>query len=342
MKSLRLFSSVTAVFLFGTFVRAETSATMDRLLVMLDPARIAQCDDKTFVATLPQALFVLDQARRSGAAPESLLRNALRAHEYEVPIAKLVGESFLRALSRCDVGNVFSNEDNRKRLEAGLSVRLLAGPNASAELLPDFVIMPFREPFHGRNLANLEMRTEQERHQPALDARRKAWNERLWLAVGGRPKNAMTSAAAEPLEIQSINTALDASDEMPTTESSGVFHRIDLTLNQAFDLTPFGASDIGITLKAVQSSSIKYSINDYNNLRTVTRFDDRGQPYTQTVPTSKNYSVAKENGIDIKGNLAKAYLIFDVPNVLRVYYYDALDYSDNQRPILVETLVPKK
>lgn len=317
-------------------VRSLTAPLSAELATALDPVRLGKASPADFVATLPWALLVLQEGRRVSASPESLLRNCLRELGYPAAQSALINETFLKAYALCNNGGVFSSPALLGQLRSGGPLTPTAGPHAGKRLVFDYVIPPDREPVQARNPANLELRPESDSHRPGLDPRRRLWADRLAALL---PPDVAPKETAEGPTVPSLSEGLQGVGNTRKTVSAGVFHRVNVRLNTPFPLVEFGARDLAFTLRAAGPSTVSFSISDYSRVRTVTRMDEYGRMVNVNVPASDDYKIEKQGGVDIRGNLAKAYFLFEVPDLLRIYFYDALDYSDNERPILIEPLI---
>ncbi len=313
-----------------------TAEIADQITMLVNPIRLRQLDEPAFLQVLPAILWLMHAGREAGASPESVLRHALRLHQYSPQESNLTSDAVLRAFSRCDQAGVFRDETGRNALLQG-RVPVRAGPSTGSWLEVDFIVPPMFEPAHARRLGNLEMRLPDEAPRAALDPRRRIWNDRLWEALGGRPAQAATSTPPPPPSVPSLR------DGIPTPialQPSGQFTRINVRLNETYNLTPFGAPRMGFVLFGASTSRVRFGIADYSRPVVVTRFDSNGLPYTQTVPTTRNIEAEKVEGVPYGPNLTKSYLIYDLPGRLRIHFLDALDYSDNERPILIEPYQP--
>ncbi len=113
-------------------------------------------------------------------------------------------------------------------------------------------------------------------------------------------------------------------------------------IGDPLNLVRCGGADVDLILRGADQGSIQVTIVDYTQEpQTVTRQVARppGVPgYTEDVRTfypSEQFTVKKENPVDVSGEIAKAYPLYVDPTGLTVLFFDKLAPS-NQRYLLVK------
>jgi hypothetical protein len=314
----------------------------------LDPAVLDALDDEQFKARLYVALTWLDAARRGGVAPEATIKRAFDALGYSDAAAQLGRDALMRALARIDACAVLKDPANWTALSKGEPPTIREGISAGQKLISCFVVPPVRAPRFARVIANLELLPENDAAKltpDLLDVRRKQYLAKLSVldaqtespgpvAPGDIPVAGSVSGAGQEPATPAPESVTGGQSTAPVVAR---LLKIDIPVGQVLDLTPFAGEHYGIVVNADTTSEVSYGVTDYSSYVLVTRIDAFGYPYSARVPRSNSYTREKRDGFEVPGYSGKAYPLFEMAGVVRVFYLDTLARSDNERVLLIET-----